>query len=59
MDVSPPPVLHYYEWMWGGAVPDEEMNVASLHVGSPDGITPTRSETITKAKIMKYSSDCG
>ena len=34
------------------------MNVASLHVGSPDGITPTRSGTITKAKVMKYSSDC-
>ena len=52
MNVSPPPVLHFYEWTWGNAVSDEEMNGASLHVGSLDGITPTRSETITKAKVM-------
>ena len=51
--MAPPPVIHFYEWMWGGAVLDEEMYGASLHVGSLDGITPTRSETITKAKFMR------
>ena len=36
-------VLHFNEWMWDGAVPDEEMSGASLHLESPDINTPTRS----------------
>uniref|UniRef100_M4BNW5 Uncharacterized protein n=1 Tax=Hyaloperonospora arabidopsidis (strain Emoy2) TaxID=559515 RepID=M4BNW5_HYAAE len=49
-DIGRVTAARLYEWIWGGAVPDEEMNGASLHVGSPDEITPTRSETVTKTK---------
>ena len=50
MTYHPPPVLYFYEWTRGDAVPDEEMNGASVHVESSNGITPTRSDDNIKAK---------